>query len=221
MLLLLSTAFFVAGCDNDPSADLPQVSGSTSSPVGNVAPSSASGAATSDSTSSEVREDGLQIVTHEERLHDYAFLAGIDEPFPVEIVRTVSPEDWADARVACLQEAGWVASIDPASGGIRTEFHTSQEEAFAEADYICMAQYPHDIKYDQPYTKEQVQKIYDFMAGPARQRRMDKGVEVAELPSFDTVWGEYRSTEGFATLLALFPQTPGCPDFPDHSSLWE
>lgn len=81
----------------------------------------------------------------------------------VEIIRRISPDDWATTMAACLNDAGFPDVIAGGDQSLSFETSSAQAAPFALAKYICTAQYPLNEKFTTPLNDEQLGGLYDYL----------------------------------------------------------
>lgn len=157
---------------------------------------SGSRAAGSEPVDSPPEPTVLPPVTREDLLREWWQNAGLDgEPLPVELVREVSDEEYAEVQRECMTEAGW----PPEDEGLSWNAPADQAEALGLAMYTCWAQFPTSIAFVQPYDYEQLDVIYDWVLDEAIPCYAEQGHIVKEVPSRESFAGEYFATRGFWT----------------------
>jgi hypothetical protein len=146
---------------------------------------------------------------------------GIDVP-DVDRVRTVTPDEWADAQVACLLAEGFEALATDDGGVSVVDMPADQREAYQLASYVCGEKYPLDAVYLAPLSDAQIESIYRYQTTRLVDCLDAKGFEVGSPPSFEVfkesyqdggVWNPYQdvnvgSNEEWAELNAECPQLP-------------
>lgn len=118
-------------------------------------------------------------------------------PLP-EVVRHVTPDDQMTAWAQCLIDStGFPVELseDGRSYGLREgeSIPASQVQSWHEAEYLCMAAYPLEPKYYQPYNDAQLHAWYDHLTGEATRCITEQGHPVPQPPSAQTWVDGYRS----------------------------
>ena len=121
----------------------------------------------------------------------------------VERIRYVTEEEWASVKAKCLTSLGFPTTVET-DGSTQTLSVTDQEEALAEASYICEIQYPQDLRYAQAFTRTQLKTIYAYYRDELIPCLQNLGLETGQLPSEETY------VEGTTT---------GTADWTPHDSL--
>lgn len=115
----------------------------------------------------ELPEDGGAVsgdmLTLDDYLASVAFMAGVEDPPHVDVIREVDPRERSGLIVECFQEQG-IDAYEVAEGGYGTEFPTAQQEAVSLATYVCEAQYPLMPVFYRPFDVPTLDRVYDYFA---------------------------------------------------------
>lgn len=141
----------------------------------------------------------------------------------VDVVRVVTPSEWAPAVVACLAEDGFEAEA-LADGGIRSEVTGEQGEAYAIAYYTCTIKYPIDPKYLQPLTDVQLSRLYVYSRDTLAPCLESFGLEVPSPPTLEVfiendggmmAWNIYADVPAKVHSNDLWQEiSAACPQYP-------
>ncbi|NLG20515.1 MAG: hypothetical protein GX555_03660 [Actinomycetales bacterium] len=132
--------------------------------------------------------------SHQKTLDDFAAMAGIADPPPVDRIRIVTLDEWASVRVDCLNEAGFPAYIDE-TGAVGMDFASpDQTSAYDLAVYVCMAQYPLDPRHSEELSADQLAIYYDWLLEHPVTCMRERGHPVADPPTLPTFIENYRAT---------------------------
>lgn len=109
-----------------------------------------------------------------------------DQP-DVDLVRYVAIDDWDQAMVDCLHEAGWTsAAVDEAGGVLSGDVPTAQVGAMNLAFYTCAAEYSIEPKYLAPLSDAQLEVMYTYFVDTLVPCLEEHGHSIDEIPSHDT-----------------------------------
>lgn len=123
--------------------------------------------------------------TEVSQMQDMAQELGITDPPSVTVVREITPSESRTVLNSCLSEAGWELTQE-GSGAAAYDISPDQEDAFNLAYYTCVAQYPVEAKYSEPYTDEQFGILYDHWTDTTIPCLEGLGYEVRDVPSRQT-----------------------------------
>ena len=108
---------------------------------------------------------------------------GLRNPPRIDLVRWISPEEWAPSMLGCLTGQGLPVGYT-ADGGIDSSRVPSNEQpALQLAMYSCTAQFTVDPRYSMPLNAEQRGILYDFLTTSYVPCLGGLGIEVAVPPS--------------------------------------
>lgn len=108
---------------------------------------------------------------------------GLSNPPNIDLVRWISPEEWAPSMLGCLAGQGLPVGYT-ADGGIDSSLVPSDEQpALQLAMYSCTAQFTVDPRYSMPLNAEQRGILYDFLTTSYVPCLGGLGIEVAVPPS--------------------------------------
>lgn len=153
---------------------------------------------------------------------------GIDDPPDVDIIRMISPEDWAPTVVNCLIESGYEASVTSDGQSVDLSVNIEQSEAANLALYTCRAQYPVDPAQSGPLTDEQKERFTVYVRETLVQCIAEEGYEIEDIPSVETFisgleedrpWNPYMELE-YLTQSDLEVVLASCPPNPPPSVLY-
>lgn len=147
---------------------------------------------------------------------------GITDPPNVEMVRVIELEEWAPVQIACMNEAGFAATLTDDGEGISWPALTdgSLIENMNLARYVCEVKYPVDPRFYDPLTNDQLRFLYAYRSGELIDCLAAAGYSVSGPPSesvfieSEGVWSPYsdiRVSEGDSGLLQR-----KCPQNPDE-----
>lgn len=145
---------------------------------------------------------------------------GAERP-SVDLVRYVTPREWATAQSDCLHEAGFpdVSVMD--DGGLQVlGVPDSQKEALAVAQYVCGVKYAIDPQYTDPFTEDELNSIYVYYVDFLVPCLTGQGYSVADVPSRGSFvdsrgrWSPYESVEP-GTQESWVALNKTCPQWPD------
>lgn len=140
----------------------------------------------------------------------------------VEMVRTISTDEWAQVMADCLSEEGF-SSVRANDDGSIEWGDISQVQAFDVARYVCTAKFPRDPKYQRPLTDAQLDRLYSYYVGDLTECLTGLGYQISPPPSqqvfretYDTdPWlpiadAAYQadSPEKWAEIVRTCPQVP-------------
>ena len=140
----------------------------------------------------------------------------------VDVVRVVTPSEWAPAVVACLAEDGFEAEA-LADGGIRSEVTGEQGEAYAIAYYTCTIRYPIDPKYLQPLNDDQLAVLYAYTRDVLAPCLESFGLVVPDAPTLEVfvenkgvaAWNVYADVPTKVTSDEMWQEISAkCPQYP-------
>jgi hypothetical protein len=152
---------------------------------------------------------------------------GLGDMPEIELVRWVSPSNWATVQAECLREAGFPVAVQ--DGGIVAEgegIPEAQAGPFNEARYACAAKYTMHPQYQLPLSTTALGKLYDYYVEQAVPCLTREGVSVSEPPSREVwiarmraaqaggstvdMWAPYRSVDPAEQerLAGICPQQP-------------
>ncbi len=158
----------------------------------------------------------------EQYADDLAQSLGIASPPPVEIVRVIRLDEWANTQVDCLRGEGFDVQLTQDGQGV--EAASSMDEALFEASrlarYICQLAYPVAQKYMEPLSEERLQVLYDYRvidlvrcleseghsgwsSPPSRQVFVESGGLWSPFEGLDTL-----TAEQYGAIAKECPQTP-------------
>lgn len=101
----------------------------------------------------------------------------------VDLVRWITPEEWAPTLLECTRRAGYPVSYTEDGGISSATVPGDQTPALLRAMHVCTAQYTVDPRFSEPLTREQRGIVYDYLTEsyvPCLQRLE---IEVSEPPS--------------------------------------
>ncbi len=140
----------------------------------------------------------------------------------VEVVRTISADEWAQVMADCLTEEGF-SSVRANDDGSIEWGNISQVQAFDVARYVCTAKFPRDPKYQRPLTDAQLDRLYSYYVGDLTKCLTGLGYQISPPPSqqvfretYDTdPWlpiadaaSRADSPEKWAEIVRTCPQVP-------------
>lgn len=120
----------------------------------------------------------------------------------LDMVRFVTPSDWAVTKAQCMTEAGYVAMAERDSvefGGIPVD----QEEAFDLAALECDLKYPMDPRYSSPLSDYQVQYLYEYYVLDLVPCLEASGIDVGDAPSLQRFRETFETAEGWTPYNAV------------------
>lgn len=121
----------------------------------------------------------------------------------VDVVRVVDKEDWAEAIVDCLLDAGFPGVAAGVDGSISWQASSERAADFALAKYVCAAQYPIDPKYTEPLTDAQIGTLYDYYVTEQVPCLEGLGVAVEPPPTRSDFIASYRAGPEWLPYLSL------------------
>lgn len=142
----------------------------------------------------------------------------------VEVVRYVTPDEWAPAIAECMTAAGFEVRAHP-DGGIGAELPPAgQEEAQAVANYTCMLQYPFDPIYTQPLNGEQQRYVYDYFVYELLPCLEGRGYPIDDPPTWQVFEETFTSSQWTPYSEVTPPNSEvewdeliaACPPEPEH-----
>lgn len=108
---------------------------------------------------------------------------GLQNPPKIQLVRWITPEEWAPTLVKCLTDRGFPVGYT-ADGGINSaNIPGEQAPALETAMYECMAQYSIDPRLSQSLNSEQRGILYDYLVESYVPCLGKLGVKVSSPPS--------------------------------------
>ncbi|WP_168627205.1 hypothetical protein [Cryobacterium sp. BB307] len=140
----------------------------------------------------------------------------------VEIVRTISTDEWAQVMADCLTEEGF-SSVRANDDGSIEWGDISQVQAFDVARYVCTAKFPRDPKYQRPLTDAQLDRLYLYYVGDLTECLTGLGYQISPPPSqqvfretyYEDAWlpiadaaSRADSPEKWAEIVRRCPQAP-------------
>lgn len=137
------------------------------------------------------------MLTLDDYLESVAFMAGVEDPPPVEVIREVDPRERSQVLVECLQEQGVDAYI-VADGGYGIDSPTAQQDAVSLAMYVCEAQYPLMPVFYRPFDTEILERVYTYFEQDVTECVEESGWEV-DLVSREQFITRYQATRELGT----------------------
>ena len=148
------------------------------------------------------------------------------EPPAAQHVRTVGPEEANAVFATCLGELGFPSTVDQV-GQQGIALDKSQQDDYHRASYVCLARYPLDEMYREPFSLGQLRILYDWRVGQTVPCLRADGVTVPDPPSFETFVARYAATgyehwSPYSEELQLPPEwdVQQCPDTPPDDVLY-
>lgn len=160
-----------------------EASSPDSVPSGSAPPSADTGQSVGELAWEDTPEGWLSWVAESRR---------IDDPPEVEVVRETRPEEIGELVAKCMQEQGFDAKAFP-DGSWETSAGPGQGEAVAMAEYVCIAQYPLQPKFYQPYDDDKLRQSYDWHVNTTIPCLQDLGYTTPEPPSVEVYIETYRA----------------------------
>jgi len=118
-----------------------------------------------------------------------------------EFVRFVFPNEWAETRAQCLNDAGLAATVS-SDGGVELRVASGQGEVTELAKFVCAAQYPMDPIANEDLNESQLALAYWYYTHELRDCLEGEGIQVDNVPSLavfkqhfytDDSWSPYAS----------------------------
>ncbi len=94
---------------------------------------------------------------YEKTLAGWADVFGVVSPPVYRVIRFINPEERETVQISCLTAAGYSADEQ---GGIAVP--PGQKQAFNDATYKCLAQYPVWPRYEKPWGRAQTEAQYEW-----------------------------------------------------------
>lgn len=138
-------------------------------------------------------------------LTELAEINRVDNPPEVDLVRFVTPPEWADAQIGCLQEHGYTAS--ESQGGVKyPEVPQEQADSLNLAIYTCEAAYALDPRVNNPIPRARMERQFSHLADVVMPCVAGLGFQVEEPPTLETwldayygngqIWDPFSSVPG-------------------------
>ncbi|MEO7130022.1 MAG: hypothetical protein ABIZ07_01435 [Dermatophilaceae bacterium] len=139
--------------------------------------------------------DGSAVLTSEQIAQIYQRdVAGqakslqIKNPPVVKVVRYVQPREFGQTLVACLNERGIPATVDPDGAGYSLgDVPKSQEGAANLAQFECFAMYPVHPQYRLPASSKEKVRYYEYLVNVQVPCLRKLGYMLDNVPS-ESVW---------------------------------
>lgn len=98
------------------------------------------------------------------QLASYAERIGLSNPPKVALIRIVPVSEVTQAMIACLNAAGFPATVTEDGEGWLATYSGQQRDAFHLASYTCTAQYPaNPAQADSRMTRDQKLIVYHYL----------------------------------------------------------
>ncbi len=146
-----------------------------------------------------------------------------------ERVRFISPDEWAQVQVDCLNGEGFRAEAS-SDGGLApsAQIPEAQMEGYAIARYICTVKYPFDPKYLAPISPEQIDLVYDYYVDTLIPCLEREGYPVDDPPSRALFRDTYETEDRWMPYEVLLGSSQSewdrvggiCPQMPSASYLF-
>lgn len=101
----------------------------------------------------------------------------------VDLVRWISPEEWAPTMLECTRGAGYPVSYTEDGGINSATVPSDQTPALLRAMHVCTAQYTVDPRFSEPLTREQRGIVYDYLTESYVPCLKGLDIEVSTPPS--------------------------------------
>lgn len=161
-----------------------------------AAMSGCSGGAPTDPTSTPMSDEELFQRVVAEANSSFMGLDEADLP-EVQLVRWVTPSDWAQAQVDCMDEAGYSGGRVGQGGIEYPEVPEEQAKALEIAAYVCALEYPTDPRINDPMSEETAQLQYTYWVDTVAPCVRELGVAVEEPPTFEVWYTAYAQKSLF------------------------
>lgn len=115
-------------------------------------------------------------------LRELALANHVDEPFDVQVIREIRPDERDDILRTCMTEAGFPPAGDASNSW---SVPPPQLKAFNIAMFTCDAAYPIGWKYRQPMNTDQLRMVYEYYGHELASCIRLQGFDSPQLPSFD------------------------------------
>ncbi|SEB99705.1 hypothetical protein SAMN04489844_1474 [Nocardioides exalbidus] len=149
---------------------------------------------------------------------------GLEDPPKVDLVRWITPEEWASALRECLTNAGFPVGYTTDGGISSANIPGEQTPALELAMYVCMGEYAIDPRYSEELNTEQRGILYDYQTTYYVSCLKKLGIEVSKPPSRE-VFMATADGDGWMPQLEL-PRDKGpeantaCPVLPPSNVLY-
>lgn len=161
-------------------------------------------------TNSAVEEESPAVGAdvHQASLDFLAERFNLNPPPEVSVVRFITSDEYATVVSECMNSAGFDALARSDSGidfsKVPVEIQSTQE--FGESFYRCTAQFPIDVKFYEPLTAAQFEKLHAYLKNELPDCMKALGYDAAELPSltvFKETYGTARRYDPYVNLSTL------------------
>ncbi|MDO5676327.1 MAG: hypothetical protein Q4G35_02330 [Propionibacteriaceae bacterium] len=114
-------------------------------------------------------------------------------PSPLPVVRVVDQQEFMPTWLGCMEESGWVNTSGLPDEG-EFEVPREQSQAYEEANFQCLAQFPLEPRFYQPYNDEQLKFQYAYATGEQTRCLTAEGYPPeGEPPSLEKYIADYRA----------------------------
>ncbi len=112
-----------------------------------------------------------------------AEVSGLEDPPKVELIRWITPEEWAPALVECANDRGFPVGYTTDGGIDSANIPGEQGPALELAMYECMAEYSIDPRLREPLNGEQRGILYDYLVSSYVSCLAKLDIEVSAPPT--------------------------------------
>lgn len=126
-----------------------------------------------------------------QELTELAELYGVIDPPRVATIAVLPRSEFPAAQVACLQDAGFDASLTPDGEGVQADIASSRNDEYSLAAYTCAVRYRLDPEQDGPLSAEQLEIAHRYLTTTLVQCLKERGYSVEGVPSLETFISTY------------------------------
>ncbi len=152
---------------------------------------------------------------------------GIVDPPKVDLIRTITPDEFATVQVACMQSEGFDARLTSDGEGIDySAIPPEQSDQLRVTIYTCESKYPIGAIYLVPLNESQLRILFDYRAGDLSYCISEHGYTPDVPPSLTTFieaegdWSPYDQLTKVLSPIDLTELIEACPQSPALETLF-
>lgn len=177
--ILVSGVLLLTGCMSEPSPG--EQAPTTGSSANGVPPEGQDW----DLTAEEV------LALYEESVDELQERGGFSDDQTPDLVRIVSPADWAQTQVDCMTERGIPTQVSQNGIVLDESVPLDQGDTTNLAFFQCAVQFPIDPRFNLPLPRERAELQYDFLVDTVATCLKEQGIQVSDPPSLETWLSRY------------------------------